>query len=692
MRRLKEVSNSCRTFFSHPFFWIVLGLKVCAGSIFASHYLKDLFLPFVHYFIASRFADPWSEFLRRGVLDAFPYSSVMLASFTIPHWFGAVLFGGVDHIPWNLQLFLMRVPMLAADLAIYVLLCRWFESKWRSVMWVYWCCPILFYISYIHGQVDSIPTAFLLMSLWLATRLSPVAAGLILAMGLGCKFHLAAAIPLITLYLFKKATPAERPQIVSKFLLSLAAGCAVFIGPLLFSEGYRTLVLGAKETRWVYELSWVMPQGTRILICPLAVMALILHFFSYEKITKDVLILYTGLLYMLLILLVPPAPGWSYWSIPFLCYFLVRHGMMTYLPYWIYNISYLLYFFYFAPVYAASPDSRISQINHGRDLTFTLMQASLALVAIWVYRVGVKAYAKYKIHQKTLTLGIGGDSASGKHTLAETFSALFGLPNVIRLHGDDYHRFPREHEAWKSLTHLDPRSNYVRQPIEHIQELKLGMTITKPIYDHTKGVFTDPVAIHANRVILFEGLHPFVFQRMRDVFDLKVFLATDESLRQKWKLERDMRERGYSREKILEEMQRREEDSRRYIRPQAQFADWVIEYSAADTATEAGASEVFEIKARHRVSSVLVEVEDLMEALSRPARPELSVSWTMDADLHRQVFEVSGRLPESEVERIAYRLFPNLDDFQLSKPLWLPDLSGINQLVLLAFLNYSERR
>src|SRR5258708_29956083 len=113
---------------------------------------------------------------------------------------------------------------------------------------------------------------------------------------------------------------------------------------------------------------------------------------------------------------------------------------------------------------------------------------------------------------KTRAVGSGGDSASGKHPLAELLTGVLGPRNTVRLHGDDYHRWPREHPAWKEQTHLDPRSNYFRQPVDHILELKRGSTVMKSSYDHKHGQFSDPAAVSSNRFVVFEGLHPFVFQ------------------------------------------------------------------------------------------------------------------------------------------------------------------------------------
>jgi len=59
---------------------------------------------------------------------------------------------------------------------------------------------------------------------------------------------------------------------------------------------------------------------------------------------------------------------------------------------------------------------------------------------------------------------------------------------------------------------------------------------------------------------------------------VRVYLAPPESLRRKWKVGRDCSRRGYTTDQVLEELDRREEDSAAYIRPQQRKADVVVSF------------------------------------------------------------------------------------------------------------------
>jgi len=57
---------------------------------------------------------------------------------------------------------------------------------------------------------------------------------------------------------------------------------------------------------------------------------------------------------------------------------------------------------------------------------------------------------------------------------------------------------------------------------------------------------------------------------------VRVYLDPPESLRRKWKVDRDCAKRGYTTDQVLDDLDRREPDSAAYIRPQRVHADMVV--------------------------------------------------------------------------------------------------------------------
>src|SRR5205085_3091901 len=102
--------------------------------------------------------------------------------------------------------------------------------------------------------------------------------------------------------------------------------------------------------------------------------------------------------------------------------------------------------------------------------------------------------------------------------------------------------------------------------------------ILKPVYRHQDGTFDPPVYLTPRHFILVEGLLAYHTERLRSVFDVRVFLAPPEELRRRWKVDRDCSRRGYTTDQVLEELDRREPDSELYIRPQQRWADLVVSF------------------------------------------------------------------------------------------------------------------
>ena len=86
---------------------------------------------------------------------------------------------------------------------------------------------------------------------------------------------------------------------------------------------------------------------------------------------------------------------------------------------------------------------------------------------------------------------------------------------------------------------------------EQVKALKEGKAVDKPIYNHVTGVFDPAEKIESPEVLILEGLHPFADERVRDMFDFKIYLDISDEVKFAWKIQRDMAERGHSLESIL---------------------------------------------------------------------------------------------------------------------------------------------
>ena len=160
----------------------------------------------------------------------------------------------------------------------------------------------------------------------------------------------------------------------------------------------------------------------------------------------------------------------------------------------------------------------------------------------------------------------------------KNFPVFFGGKNSIIIAGDDYHKWERGDNKWQTYTHLSPKANHLDDMALDAKDLVLGKSVFYRQYDHTTGTFTEKREIKPNKIIILQGLHTFYLQYLRNYFDLKIFLAPHELIRTAWKIKRDVHERGYKLERVLENLADREHDARVHIQPQKALADWIIEY------------------------------------------------------------------------------------------------------------------
>ena len=112
---------------------------------------------------------------------------------------------------------------------------------------------------------------------------------------------------------------------------------------------------------------------------------------------------------------------------------------------------------------------------------------------------------------------------------------------------------------------------------DQVKALKEGKSVDKPIYNHVTGVFDPAEKIESPDILILEGLHPFADERVREMFDFKIYLDISDDVKFAWKIQRDMAERGHSLESIKASIEARKPDFDEFVDPQKQYADVVIQ-------------------------------------------------------------------------------------------------------------------
>jgi uridine kinase len=693
IRQRLAASPAVRAFFGSPFFWVALAVKLVLGASLASYYLRDLFVPFLNYFVESGFANPWAHFAELGRLNSFPYPPVMLYLLAVPRWLlGPFLPAGTDTVT-GLHLLVLRLPLLAADLGVALLLLHWFPHRVRRILLFYWCSPFVIYIAYWHGQLDLIPTALFVAALAFIRARRPGWGMLVYGLALAAKSHLWVALPFVLVYLYQEHGLRRAAQWAALTVLTYALS----VLPYLPDPAYRQMVYGTQEQARLFAFQLpVGDGGLAVLLAPGAILLLWFRFAGYARRNWDLLMLYLGILFAVFVLLAPPAPGYFLWSLPFLVHFLARGRPGQALPYFAYALLYLAFFWLgdqsdlfdawrlVSPALAARPTpyaqlaaadpARAALLQNG---LFTLMQASLAGIILNMYLVGVRSNAVYRMRTTPVLIGIAGDSGAGKTTLCHLLTQTFGENRLTVINGDDYHRWPRGHEKWQVYTHLNIRGSNVHQQLEHAVAMHAGRSIVKGVYDHGTGQFTHPQEIDPSQYIVFSGLHSLSLDPMRRVFDLKIFLDPEESLRAQWKLRRDQHERGYAPEQVAAALAQRQPDRQAYILPQRETADLVLRLLPAPSGL------ALEVQALNGYDfSGLVNTLEGLEGARAELQPFLDSRW--------QALRLAADLPAARLLALAEAEVPNLYELA-QRPQFASGLNGLIQLVIVICLSQKLR-
>jgi uridine kinase len=151
-----------------------------------------------------------------------------------------------------------------------------------------------------------------------------------------------------------------------------------------------------------------------------------------------------------------------------------------------------------------------------------------------------------------LIIGVGGGSGSGKTTIAEAL--VEAIDGVAFIQHDAYyrHRPDLTFDERTQLNYDHPDSLETRLLVSHLEALRTGARIERPVYDFTQHLRDEStIPVDPAPVVIVEGILVLADSGLRAVMDLKVFVDTDPDLRLARRLERDIRERGRTTESVL---------------------------------------------------------------------------------------------------------------------------------------------
>jgi uridine kinase len=184
------------------------------------------------------------------------------------------------------------------------------------------------------------------------------------------------------------------------------------------------------------------------------------------------------------------------------------------------------------------------------------------------------------LNRPSFVIGIAGASGSGKTTLSEKILEEIGPDSIALLPHDAYYRNQddKPYEERLKVNYDHPSSLETELLIEHIHQLKAGKAVHVPVYDfvnHTRAKETR--LVEPKRLIMVEGILILVEKKLRQLFDMKLFVDTDQDICFIRRLQRDLVERGRTMESVVDQYLNTVRPSYlEFVEPTKRYADVII--------------------------------------------------------------------------------------------------------------------
>lgn len=177
-----------------------------------------------------------------------------------------------------------------------------------------------------------------------------------------------------------------------------------------------------------------------------------------------------------------------------------------------------------------------------------------------------------------LLIGIAGGTASGKTTLAKILKDAFQDEVTMLRHDFYYHDKSYFSVPDEKINFDHPESFETDLLIDHLKRLISGEKIERPVYSYkTNERLQEKKVVKPSPIIIVEGILIFHYPKLRDLFDLKIYIDTDADIRLLRRINRDIKKRDRTfdsvRNQYLATVKPMHE---RYVEPTKYLADIII--------------------------------------------------------------------------------------------------------------------
>ena len=182
--------------------------------------------------------------------------------------------------------------------------------------------------------------------------------------------------------------------------------------------------------------------------------------------------------------------------------------------------------------------------------------------------------------RRPLIIGIAGGAGSGKSTISEKLKSINGENKVQIVEQNSFVKdfSSMNFDERKKLNFEHPDSFDFDYLVRILKDLALGNDVSIPSFDFVTLERTDNFqTITPKDIIIVEGSLILYEKKLRDLFDIKVFIDTDSDIRLIRRIIRDTKEKSMLLEKIiLEYISVVKPTNINFVEPTKRFADIII--------------------------------------------------------------------------------------------------------------------
>lgn len=175
---------------------------------------------------------------------------------------------------------------------------------------------------------------------------------------------------------------------------------------------------------------------------------------------------------------------------------------------------------------------------------------------------------------------IGGGTCSGKTTIAKAIGKrILDLKYVIISH-DNYYK-DLSHLSYEDAMRVNfdhPDSIDTPYLVEDIRQMLMGKAVNVPEYSFITHSRSEGKLCIANAdLVILEGIFALYYPGLLEMSDLRIFVDTDDDIRLARRIQRDILERGFEVETVLDQYLETVKPSHQaFIEPSKKNADVIV--------------------------------------------------------------------------------------------------------------------